>query len=128
MFKLLKLLTKTLLSLSIVLLSMSIQADVIDGEDLVDPTRPLGFIAGNNDDDSFLERFTGILPTSFDVTFIRAGSSNSIAVINEERVTIGDNIGGAEVVGIQRSSVTLLINGEETVISLYDSVKSAASN
>jgi len=111
------------------LATSSVFAEVIDGEDLVDPTRPLGFsVSNNDDDDSFLERFTSILPSSFDVTFIRAGSANSMAVINEERVSVGDNIGGAEVIGIERSSVTLLINGEETVVSLYDSVKTTVSN
>jgi hypothetical protein len=59
-----------------------------------------------------------VLPTSWDVSFIRAGAS-PMAVVNSERVTIGDSIGGASVVAIDRSSVTLSINGEERRISMY---------
>lgn len=101
-------------------------ADVIDGEDLVDPTRPLFFTNGPAEDVDLTALYRTVVPASFDINFIRASSSNPIAVINNLQVTIGDTIGGATVVGIDRDTVTLLINGEEQIISLYKtSVKSA---
>ena len=57
--------------------------------------------------------------SSFDLSFIRAGST-PLAVINDERVTIGDVVGGATVVSIDRSGVMLSINGEERRVSLYE--------
>ena len=94
-------------------------AEVIDGEELVDPTRPFTFNVVGDDQNDFLDRFLDVLPSSFEVTFVRAGSSSSMAVVNDQRVTVGDVIGGAEVIAIDRSGVTLLIDGEERQIRLY---------
>lgn len=109
-------------------LSIGAYADVIDGEDLTDPTRPLVRpLADIEDGDDFLEQFSSVLPSSFELSFVRASSSSPMAVINDRRVTIGDVIGGAEVIAIDRSGVTLLLNGEENRINLYgSSVKAAA--
>jgi hypothetical protein len=50
-------------------------------------------------------------------------------VVNSERVTIGDLVGGAEVIEIDRNSVTLLVNDEETRISIFDTaLKSQAQD
>ncbi|MEQ8955006.1 MAG: hypothetical protein RL120_12820 [Gammaproteobacteria bacterium] len=108
--------------------AMGAQADVIDGEDLQDPTRPLVRPSAiRTDDDGFLERLGNILPGSFELSFVRASSSSPMAVINDRQLTIGDVIGGAELIAIDRSGVTLLMNGEETRINLYSSsVKAAA--
>lgn len=106
--------------------SGQIAADVIDGEELVDPTRPV--LAGNVNDSALIqELIRNVVPASYDVSFIRAGSSSPLAVINRQRVTIGDIIGGAEVKAIDRSGVTLLIGDEERRIGLYDvSVKTTS--
>lgn len=42
-----------------------------------------------------------------------------MAVINQQQLTIGDEIGGAEVIDIDRSGVTLRVDNEEQRISLY---------
>ena len=105
-------------------------ADQIDGEELVDPTRPLFFSMAPEGEGSaaVMNMIRNVLPSSFEVSFIRASSTSPMAVVNSERVTIGDSIGGASVVAIDRSSVTLSVNGEERRISLYgDSVKSPAT-
>ncbi len=105
-------------------------ADQIDGEELVDPTRPLFFSMAPESEGSsaVMNMIRNVLPSSFEVSFIRASSTSPMAVVNSERVTIGDSIGGASVVAIDRSSVTLSVNGEERRISLYgDSVKSPAT-
>lgn len=97
-----------------------VQTNVIDGEELVDPTRPLFAGRPNIEGDSVVQAMIrNVVPSSYDLSFIRAGSS-PIAVINQERVTVGDVVGGATVVSIDRSSVTLSINGAEQRISLYD--------
>lgn len=106
-----------------------VNADQIDGEELVDPTRPLFFSRVGSGEASVevMNMIRNVLPSSFEVSFIRASSTSPMAVVNSERVTIGDSIGGASVVAIDRSSVTLSVNGEERRISLYgDSVKSPA--
>lgn len=99
-------------------LTTLVSADIIDGEDLVDPTRPF-FANAGSDNNSNLDLIRTVVPASYDLTFIRAGSSAPIAVINNQQVTIGDVIGGAVVLEIDRSSVTLLINNAERRISLY---------
>ena len=108
--------------------STQLFADVIDGEDLVDPTRP--FSIEETDDSSLVqELIRTVVPASYDVSFIRAGSKSPMAVINQQRVSIGDVIGGAEVKKIDRDVVTLLIGNEEKRVSLYDvSVKAASTS
>lgn len=114
----------------VILMTSVSHGDLIDGEELVDPTRPLlaPVEIGENRGTDVINMIRNILPSSFDVSFIRASSTNPIAVVNSERVTIGDSIGGASVVAIDRTSVTLSINGEERRISLYgDSIKRPAT-
>ena len=107
-----------------VLLAGASMADVIDGEELVDPTRPFQFTAVN-DDASILDLIRTVVPSSYDLSFVRAGGDHPIAVINQQQLTIGDVIGGAEVIVIDRGGVTLRVNNEEQRVSLYDvSVKS----
>lgn len=97
-------------------------AEMIDGEELVDPTVPLAEVlienAGLGIDISTL--YQNVVPENFKLSFIRVSTTNPMAVINNQRVTVGDLIGGATVAKISRSSVTLLIRDEEQVISLYD--------
>ena len=99
-------------------------AEVIDGEDFVDPTRPLfEFNTSGEETSGVLDLIRNVVPSSYDLSFIRSGNS-PIAVVNSERVTVGDMVGGAEVMAINRNSVTLSVNGEEQTISLYgDSIK-----
>jgi hypothetical protein len=115
--------------LVLILCGGKVAADVIDGEELVDPTRPFYFEVSANGETEALRRLRNAAPVSYDISFIRASDSSPVAIINEQRVTLGDVIGGATVVAIDRSSVTLLINEEEQRINLYsDSVKSPARN
>jgi hypothetical protein len=107
-----------------VLMATTSMADVIDGEELVDPTRPFQF-AAVSDDASIQDLIRTVIPSSYDLSFVRAGGDNPIAVINQQQLTIGDVIGGAEVIVIDRGGVTLMVNNEEQRVSLYGvSVKS----
>ncbi|MEQ8631150.1 MAG: hypothetical protein RL839_06675 [Gammaproteobacteria bacterium] len=113
---------------TLVMVNTVTAADIVDGEEFIDPTRPL-FLSGSDGDSGsdVLAIIRNVIPSSYDISFIRAGNS-PVAVINEERVTIGDVVGGATVVAIERSSVTLSLNGEERRISLYgDSIKRSAA-
>ena len=106
-----------------------VAADVIDGEDLRDPTRPLLVEQEEPEErsvaDSLLDRFRAAVPTEFEVTFVRAGSVSPMAIVNDQRVTIGDVIGGATVVAIDRNSVTMEVDGLQLEVSLFgNSVKS----
>ena len=112
-------------------MTQAVCADVIDGEDFVDPTRPLlaggsrdagAAGAGQLDVTSFIRN---VLPSSYDVSFIRASGTYPMAVVNNERVTIGDSVGGAEVIAISRNSVTLLIDNEERSFSIFDTALKA---
>lgn len=120
--------------LSVILLAgvaQFVAADVIDGENLIDPTRPLFFslsgTAPEGVDVSGL--ISNVSASSWDVSFIRASGAKPMAVVNTERVTIGDLVGGAEVIEIDRNSVTLLVNDEETRVSIFDTaLKSQVQN
>lgn len=108
------------------LVSGQAAADVIDGEELADPTRPFALSIAS-DSSLVQELIRNVVPASYDLSFIRASGSAPMAVINQQRVTIGDIIGGAQVKAIDRSGVTLLIGDEERKISLYDvSVKTTS--
>lgn len=104
-------------------------ADVIDGEELMDPTRPLiverEAPVEEEEGDSLLNLFRAAVPTEFEVTFVRAGSGSPMAIVNDQRVTIGDVISGATVVAIDRNGVTMEVDGLQMEVSLFgNSVKS----
>lgn len=100
--------------------------DVIDGEELIDPTRPIRL--ADVSEDTFVEDLIrNVVPASYDLSFVRAGGDAPMAVINQQQVRLGDVIGGAEVIAIDRGGVTLRVNNAERRISLYGvNVKSNA--
>lgn len=103
----------------------SYSAEIIDGENFIDPTKPLFYVETTNDG-VVDEIFRTVVPPSYDISFIRAGNEDtSVAVINSVRVKIGDIVGGAEVLQIDREGVILLIDNEEQRINMYaNSIKS----
>lgn len=119
-----------IVSLSAVLnagIAVDAVADIIDGEEFMDPTRPLLVEQAVVEEDggSLLDMFRAAVSTEFEVTFVRASSSSPMAIVNDQRVTIGDVISGATVVSIDRNSVTMEVDGLQQEISLYNtSVKS----
>lgn len=109
-------------------------AEVIDGEELKDPTRPMGAVRGAEarQGEGFLSGLLGsaegLLNQAYTVSFIRAGGTDPVAMINDQLVRAGDRVGEAEVVAIDRDRVSLRINGEvRQVMSFDSSVKSRAS-
>ncbi|MCP5357093.1 MAG: hypothetical protein H7A06_03000 [Pseudomonadales bacterium] len=126
------------LLLSVVLMSaVSAQAEMIDGEDLKDPTRPMGVSASMAAEGNgrgvgsllagLLGGATDLLSGGYTVSFIRAGGTDPVAMINDQLVRAGDRVGEAEVVSIDRDRVSLRIDGEVREIMGFDSsVKSRA--
>lgn len=112
------------------LLSSSLAtADIIDGEDLADPTRPIYSAAVSSPEDGdVMDMSRNVVPSSYEVSFVRASNTRPIAIINDQRVTVGDVIGGATVVAIDRNGVTLSVNEQERRINLFgNGVKSPAT-
>ena len=94
-------------------------AEIIDGEELVDPTRPF-YLEPSSGPVVFPQELTGGgVSGSFDVSFVKIGSSSAMAIVNSQRVSIGDVIGGATVVAIDRGGVTLMVNEQEQRIDMY---------
>jgi hypothetical protein len=112
----------SLLAAAALMLSMQSLADVIDGEEFRDPTRPLFADPGSADTDPAMSMIQAVTTTNFNVTFIRASDSNPLAVVNNQRVSVGDTVFGARVEQINRSNVVLSVNGQEQVVSLFESV------
>jgi glucose/arabinose dehydrogenase len=97
-------------------------AQSFDGEMLRDPTRPFAATNSNltSPGNAMEDVVSRALPRSnFKVTFVRDGGSSSMAVINDQRVMIGDLIGGATVVAISSAGVTLSVNGSEQVLTAF---------
>lgn len=105
-----------------------VMAELIDGEELVDPTRPF-YTELSGEPDVFVEEPSGDrVLGSFDVSFVRIGSSSAMAIINSQRVAIGDEIGGATVVAIDRGGVTLMVDEQEQRVNLYpNNIKAPAA-
>ncbi len=83
---------------------------------LSDPTRPpsSGALVNNKSAGKKI---------NYKVSQIHTGSGKSFATINDQHVTIGERIGDAEVLAIQSTSVSLLINGDVHQITIVPSIK-----
>lgn len=121
------------LLVALALPSLDVQAELFGGEELKDPTRPAGapLAAEGEGGEGFLAGLfgnaTGLLNSNYKVTFIRAGGSEPVAMINERLVKTGDMIGQAEVISIDAQSVSLRVNGAIQRVATYsDTVKTPA--
>lgn len=108
------------MQVALVLLTLSAvcgaRAEMVNGEDLIDPTAPLLLQASPTS--SLLDIF--VSSDNYEVTSILIRPSLRIAVINGKRARIGDIVGNAEVVNIENDSVLIRINGEESELRLRD--------
>lgn len=104
-------------------LSTAAASATMDDELSVDPTVPLARIyAGNTaaagaegDGFNLAEIFSTYALSS---VLIRA--EDRVAVINGQRVRVGDRIGGAVVAAIETDQVTLNVDGEMRTLQLYE--------
>ena len=112
-----------------VLVVYAVHAAPADDEDLVDPTQPLVFgvpAAQQEDKGSFFKDLQTAMQT-YELNSVLIRSKDRIAVINKQRVRVGDMVGEAKVVNIEANSVTIEVNGISRELRLYNgSVKTLA--
>lgn len=107
-------------------------ADEFEG--LTDPTAPLTFavpqsaeVVDDEDDGGF---FGLSLPSmeNYELNSVLIRGKDRIAVVNGQRVRIGEQVGAAKVTAINHEGVVLEIDGKPRVLELYAaSVKSLAA-
>ncbi len=129
---------KRALVLILVCMAGSVLGATQDDQLRVDPTMPLGMvfsagdaesIANADDDGSIFDIFGGIggAFTSYELSSVLVRAEDRIAVINEERVRVGDKVGSAVVASIDVEQVTLDVDGEIVTLKLYEnSIKTPA--
>ena len=97
-------------------LASGVRGATPDDELLVDPTVPLGLTFRGNVDDSAAgeEGLFGLFGaiTSYELSSVLIRSGDRIAVINAQRVRVGDKVDSAVVASIEPDDVTLNVGGE----------------
>ncbi|HEY0961427.1 MAG TPA: hypothetical protein VGE69_03640 [Pseudomonadales bacterium] len=105
-----------------VLLACSVHAATQDDELLVDPTVPLtpavASDATSSSDDSGILGLFGVL-TSYELSSVLIRENDRIAVINGQRVRVGESVSGARVTVIEPDHVNLNVNGTIQRVELY---------
>ena len=120
-----KLHKQILVLLSSMLVALTCNAEMVGNEELLDPTAPLKRVSAS----SALSFLPGNMPERFELSSILIRSNVRVAVLNSQRVSEGDKLGSAEVLKIDKESVTLVVGGENKVIKLYEhSVKTLSEN
>lgn len=105
------------------LLSTVVRAAGADDDLLVDPTAPLfADVAGDTSGGDLLPALAGFVRYQLSSILIR--EDDRVAVVNAQRVRVGDSIGSARVTAIDPGSVTIRVDGEQQTLQLYrDSIK-----
>lgn len=104
------------------LLSIPVWAAGTDDELLVDPTAPLFAPTGDTTGGELLPALAGFV--RFELSSILIREDDRVAVVNAQRVRVGDSIGSARVTAIDPGSVTIRVDGEQQTLQLYrDSIK-----
>lgn len=111
------------IALFLLVASGSLQAQLtLDGVVYRDPTRPSGATASTG----------GVVEApgrrSYEVTFIRSGGQNSVAVINGQMVGAGDMVDGARVRAIESGAVILEVDGDVLEVSTFRATFRTQSN
>lgn len=95
----------------ITLISTTITAEVVVGRD---PTQPATF-------NVIIDKKQAGTPTAgYQLQSILISKDRSLALINDKFVSVGDVIGSAKVIGIDRNSVILSESGRKLTIYLFD--------
>ena len=114
---------RIMLMLAIAFCSAGLMAQTleIDGELYRDPTQPPGAVLADLPATEF-EAAPRFNASSYRLKFIRSGGINPVAVINDRVVTIGDEIDqGVRISGIRAGVVVVEVEGQEHLLSLYNS-------
>lgn len=99
---------KTTSFLLLLLLSTFLKADVLPS----DPTKPAVST-------TYLKSSSAEQP-AYKVSWLRTGMTNNMAVVNGQRVQVGDSVDGAIVLSIARSGVTLDVGNKKQLISFAE--------
>ena len=113
-------------SLLVCMTSQFAMAELVNGEDLIDPTSPL-----NKVDQSLLNSGAqiGFARPALRVSSILIRGETKIAVINDQRVEAGDQLGSAKILSVTPAFVSVEIDGEVEDLYLYqNSIKSYAQS
>lgn len=92
---------------------------LIDGEMFRDPMQPMSAYRNN-------ATAVDVLPelpnrSDFTVNFVRAGGSSPVAVINNQSLTVGDELSGMRIMEIRAGEVVLAASGQEYVLTTFGS-------
>ena len=104
-----------LLLVTLVMLAATARAELVNGEDLIDPTAPFLLRADSNS--PLLNVFATF--NNYEVSSILIRPNLRLAVVNSQRVRVGDNIGNAEIVNIEQDRVTINLDGETRELMLH---------
>ena len=104
-----------LLLVTLVMLAATARAELVNGEDLIDPTAPFLLRADSNS--PLLNVFATF--NNYEVSSILIRPNLRLAVVNSQRVRVGDNIGNAEIVNIEQDRVTINLEGETRELMLH---------
>ncbi len=111
--------TRPVLGVLGTLLAVTLGAGAAE-EVLVDPTRPLDLRLLSGEVSINEEGGVVLLPVfNLNSVLIREGSR--LAVVNEQRVAVGDSVNGAVVTAIDNDGVTLNVGGAALNIKLHES-------
>lgn len=110
----------TLFAACLVLPALGLAAQ---GGELIDPTRPADWRESAQPQDAALDQ--PAVPLRVQGTFSSAGQRS--AMISGQRVVVGDLVGGAEVVEINKNNVVVVIDGKTVELaSVLPAVKAPA--
>lgn len=111
--------------LALVMTAIPAWAELVDGEELVDPTAPFFLRADRNT--PLLNAFSSL--NNYEVSSILVRPNLRIAVVNSQRVRVGERVGNAEIVAIENDRVRISLNGEVREVMLHEGgVKSASES
>lgn len=112
----------TLLGLLVVVMYVRAEEPLYD-ELLVDPTAPLVMTTQALEEDGLSFLPSGLLAGAggYALGSILIREEDRIAVINDQRVRVGESIGNARVTAIEPGGVTLNVDGQLQTLELYTS-------
>jgi len=92
---------------------------LIDGEMFRDPMQPVSAYRNNTTALDVLPELPN--RSDFTVNFVRAGGSSPVAVINDQPLTVGDELSGMRIMEIRAGEVVLAASGQEYVLTTFGS-------
>lgn len=91
------------------------------GEELSDPTRPLNLEMeeAQRFSEDLYEELQGVAVYNYKLSSVLIRAEDRFAVINDQRMRVGDSIGSATVIAIDTNSATLNVDGESKKLELF---------